>query len=227
MSDLDYKVFGRDSVFLAEDLMIESLRREQDGAQMHGFFSKLKKLRKKVKRKIKRVRKKVHKVVRKAHFVPEKWNTKARKIEKKNRKGIKKLGAAVAVAAATYFTGGAALAFVKGIGGSAIAKAAVAPAISAVVKNKMAKKSRKHQVQLARIAEQSTQQQLYANPVFQRTIEETAQEVVAQKYGNSRTVKLLATEGVYEVENQAKKSTDISKMILPASAALAVIALIM
>ena len=182
---LDYKVFGRDSIFVAGE-----------NEQLGGFFS--------------RIRKKLKKVVKKIIKLPVKVVKKTVKVIKDNRKLLKKIGAVAAIGFGGYFLGPKLLGYAKTLGGNSLAKSAGSKLVQAQVKRAvMAKMSPQQAQEMQDYAATMTPQQFMVDPQMQAMYQQFAQQqAMAQmpQYSNSGVGQLLASEGAVEVSYQMEKS---------------------
>ena len=225
--NLDEKVFGRDSVYIAAGQ-----------EQLGGFLSKIHKKVKKLTKKIADpLTKKVYKKVSKTGLYKS-----MKKFESKHRKDLKKIGAIAAAAVAAYFVGPAALQWIQGAGGKLLASEAAKKVGTALITNKIKEKlSEKQQKEL----QEQLQQQfatdpagIFNNPMLQQISQEIAaqegvQETTPYTVGESGLQKLetqaagatIAIEGAQEIAHQTEKvaSPDWQKFIIPAAGVLAVI----
>ena len=183
---LDYKVFGRDSIFIAvgEDM------------QLGGFF--------------KRLKKKIKKVVKKVIRIPGKAVKGVVKVVKKNRKLLKKIGAVAAIAYGGYFFGPKLLGYAKTLGGSSLATSAGSKVIQAQVKRAVMERMSPGQVQeMQAYAATRTPQQFMTDPAMQYQYQQFAQQQAAMlypQYNDTGVNRLLAEEGAIEVSHQMEKS---------------------
>ena len=203
---LDYKVYGRDSIFIAEE-----------NAQMGGLFKKLKK-------KVSKIRGKIASKV-----IPKKLYKKIKKFGSKNRKKIKKLGAIAAIAVGGYFAGPAIMGYMKTLGASTLTKTAASKGIQAVVKKVVKKKMSPGQVEEM---QEYAIKQAPGDVMYNPQIEAMMQEVATKMAGRDPAVRLLAQEGAAEISYQAQKRPmvnpqsiaaspggDINKLIIPGAVA--------
>ena len=188
---LDYKVYGRDSIFIAEET-----------GQMGGFFKKLKK-------KVSKIRGKIASKV-----IPKKIYRKIKKFGSKNRKKLKKLGAIAAIAVGGYFAGPAIMGYMKTLGASSITKAAGKKGIQALVTKVIKKKMSPGQVEeMQEYAVKQAPGDIMHNP----DIEALMQAVATEAAGSDPARQLLTREGAAEVSYQAQKRP----MVNPQAAAAA------
>ena len=183
---LDYKVFGRDSIFVAGE-----------NQQLGGFFS--------------RIKKKLKKVVKKVIKLPVKAVKKVAFVINKNRKILKKIGAVAAIAYGGYMFGPKLLGYAKTLGGSSLAKSAGSKMVQAQVKKAiMAKYTPQQAQEMQDYAATMTPQQFMTDPEMQRQYQLFAQEQAMlqfPQYSASGVNRLLASEGAIEVSHQMGKST--------------------
>lgn len=205
--DLDRKVLGRDSVFVAEQ------NGELNG-ELNGWFSKLRKKVRKVTRKIGRA------------VVPKKIYRSLSKFESKHRKNIKKVGAVAAVSVGGYFGGAKILSFIKSSGGKMLASSASKKMGKAVLKHQISKRmNAAQQRDIRKRARRMTAAQVLQIPEVQAVSMEIAAEDALQIHGNiGRTEKkansILAKEGSIEVGHQTAKATEKNpwvKFAIPAA----------
>ena len=214
MRNLDYKV-SRDTIFLAGT------------NQLGGWLSDINKKRKKVFKKIG-----VDKVINVAFpYLGKKVMNEMSRFESKNREGMKKWGAVAAAGVAVYFAGPAVLAYLKTIGGTAVAQAAGKKTMQILVANAIKKKlTPKQQAKMTLAGATMTPEQFMSDPELAQLAQEVAAEVARQQgLGNNadpaaiQAEILLAREGAYELEHQTAKNAPpkMTSFILPAVAILA------
>ena len=195
MLDLDRKVFGRDSIFVATN-------------GLNGWLSK-------IHAKVKKVTKKFslgHKVLKAT--TPKQITAELRRFESKHRKDLKKIGAVAAIIVAVYFVGPSVLAYVESIGGVALAQSAASEvaqvAVIGAIKKKM---SKSQQEKMAKAAQTMTPAQFLASDELSEASSILAGDVAVAKYAANEPAdsphvlasRLLATEGVMEVQRQSEK----------------------
>jgi hypothetical protein len=185
MRDLDKKVFGRDSVFIAvED--------QPMGGWLSNAFKKVKKIAKSV--------------------VPKKIYNQLKGFERRNRKEIKKLGAVAAVGTIGYFAGPSILSAAKSLGGSSIVKAATGKTAKQLVQNAIRAKLTPRQVkQMKQDAQTMSPMQVMTDPRYTQVADYAAQYAANQQYRNEpppkrAAARLLAKEGSVEVSHQTEKA---------------------
>lgn len=190
--DLDRKVFGRDSIFVATE-------------GMNGWLSKIHK-------KVKGVTKKysaMHHILKAA--TPRQVTAELKRFESKHRKDLKKIGAIAAVIVAVYFVGPSVLAYLETIGGAALVEGAASEvaqaAVIGAIKNKM---SKQQQEKMAKAGQTMTPAQFLASDELSDASTILAADVAVEKYKPSQPAEVMATgllaaEGVYEVQHLSKK----------------------
>ena len=197
MSNLDYKVFGRDSIFIAVD----------DDLQLGGFFS--------------RIKKKLKKVVKKVIKLPGKVAKKVVKVVKDNRHLLKKIGAVAALAYGGYMLGPKMIGYAKSLGGSSLAKSAGSKLVQSQVQKAVTGSFNPQQVQeIQDYAQTVTPQQFMADPAMQAYYQQFAQQQAAMQfpqYASNGVGGLLAEEGAIEVSHQMQKSRVPSPYNRPSS----------
>lgn len=206
--DLDKKVFGRDSIFIA-------MQNQPMGSWLSKTFKKVKKVVTKV--------------------IPKPINNALHKFEKNNRQTIKKLGAVAAVGTAAYFGGPYIMSAVKGLGGSAIAQAATGKTAQDIAKQVITSKLTQPQIQqMQQQAQTMTPEQILTDPQYTDIANYAAQYAATQQYQNAPPVdqaaaRLLAKEGSVEVAHQTEKTMSFmdkyGKLLIPAGSILAALIL--
>lgn len=206
--NLDEKVFGRDSIFVAPD----------DDSNMSGFFSKIKK-------KLRKVTRKIGKKV-----IPRKVYRSLSRFESKHRKKLKKIGAVAVAATGAYFAGPKILSAVKGLGGKAVANAAAKPVVKAYVSNTIKNTyTRKQQKKMIAKMKKLTNEQILMDPEIQMLSKQIASAKAKSMHSNANdkmAAAIVAKEGSIEVEHQVSKSfftkDNMIKVAVPVAAAVIV-----
>lgn len=200
---LDYKVFGRDSIFILAD----DEGQLGELGELGGFF--------------KRIRKKVKKVFKKVISLPVTVTRGVVKVVKRNRKLIKKIGAVAAIAYGGYMFGPQLLGYAKSLGGSSLVKSAGSKVMQAQVKKAvMARMSPRQEQEIQAYAATMTPQQFMTDPAMQQQYQLFAQQQAMLRYPqytNTGANRVLASEGAIEVAHQMEKARAPSMYNRPAS----------
>jgi len=196
---LDYKVFGRDSVFIAaHDAGL--------GSWLSSIFKKVTHLIKKIVNATPGISLLKHTGIYRV----------LKRYEHKHRNGIKKFGAIVATAAGGYFLGPVVSDFVSGLGGSTIAAGAASKITKSIVGTAIQKSMTPEQIARKKQEVRNwTPAQILADPELAALSQQiAAAEAAKGKYGELKTgAQILGVEGANEIQHAAQKEKTRQDMI--------------